>query len=45
MPFNYWGQEYPDFPRMPLMYTGIAQKGTNDQQQIDISPIPKSQSA
>lgn len=45
MPFNYWAQEYPDFPRMPLMYTGFAQNGTNDQQQIEISPIPQAQSS
>lgn len=41
---GYWGQEFPDFPRMPLHLTGLALK-EQAEPQIDISPIPTSQSS
>jgi len=45
MPFTYWGDEFPDFPRMPLMYTGISQTEHETAPQIEISPIPQVQSS
>eukprot|EP00429_Kryptoperidinium_foliaceum_P043943 CAMPEP_0176113806 /NCGR_PEP_ID=MMETSP0120_2-20121206/57151_1 /TAXON_ID=160619 /ORGANISM="Kryptoperidinium foliaceum, Strain CCMP 1326" /LENGTH=522 /DNA_ID=CAMNT_0017448035 /DNA_START=1 /DNA_END=1565 /DNA_ORIENTATION=- len=44
MPFGYWGQEFPDFPRMPLHLTGLALKHSNEPQ-IEMSPIPTTQTS
>eukprot|EP00428_Durinskia_dybowskii_P012608 CAMPEP_0170216154 /NCGR_PEP_ID=MMETSP0116_2-20130129/7731_1 /TAXON_ID=400756 /ORGANISM="Durinskia baltica, Strain CSIRO CS-38" /LENGTH=194 /DNA_ID=CAMNT_0010466765 /DNA_START=108 /DNA_END=688 /DNA_ORIENTATION=- len=40
MPFEFWGAEYPDFPRLPLKRNHAARTDNGGEPQINISPLP-----